>query len=392
MIRIDVLGRPAAKALVLGFAWAFATACGDAEAGGAAQGGFGGGDGPPPMPVDVSVAVRDTAIEAISATGQIEAVQSIELRPDVDGRIVEILVREGAIVGAGTPLFKVDDAELVAQTARLEAERDLAAQSLARTRELLAQDAASQAELEQTEARARGTQAELELTQLRLERTVVRAPFGGVVGQRFVSLGDYVTTSTGLVTLQTVDPQRAVFDVPERYAARLELGQAVSFRVAAVTDRSFQGVVDFVDPVVQLPGRTILIKAQVGNPDRVLQSGMFIEARLATEIRADAVIVPEDALLPLEMGTFVWVVTPEGTATRRAVILGIRRPGFVEIVDGVQAGEPVVVGGLERLFEGARVMPNQVERGGEPAPTELRGGDAPVGEVADSARSEPNQP
>ncbi len=346
-------------------------ACGDAEAGGAPGGGFGGAGGEmPPMPVDVATAIQDTAIEEIVATGEIEAVQAIELRPEVEGRIVEIYVREGTEVRRGRALLKVDDAELRAQVARLEAQRDLAVQALERTRALLAEDAASQAELEEAEARARSSQAELDLQQVRLDRTVVRAPFSGVMGARLVSLGDYVNSATALVTLQTVDPQRAAFDVPERYAARLEVGQAVNFSVAAMPSRLFTGAVDFVDPRVRLPGRTIRVKAVVPNRDRTLQAGMFIDARLATEVRPEAVWIPEDALLPLEMGTFVWVAGAEGAAERRQVEIGVRRPGMVEVLSGVAAGEQVVTGGLERLFPGARVMPRQPvgdRPGGEPS-------------------------
>ncbi len=314
------------------------------------------------MPVEVAIAQEDTVIEEIFATGAIEAVQSIELRPAVEGRLVEIYVREGSEVTRGTPLFKVDDAELLAQVARLEADRDLARQALERTRQLMDEKASSEADLEQAEANARSTQAQLELQQVRLDRTVVRAPFTGVVGERLASLGDYVNTSTRLVTLQTVDPQRAAFDIPERYSGRLRVGQEVSFRVAAVADKEFAGVVDFVNPVVQLPARTIRVKAVVRNRDRTLKSGMFIEARLATGVIPDAVIVPEDAVLPLQGADFVWAIV-DGVATRRQVKLGVRMPGLVQIRSGVEAGEQVVVGGLERLSEGAPVTATLVERG-----------------------------
>ncbi len=326
-----------------------------------ANGGGDGGNAFPPMPVEVAVARVDTVVDGINATGEIEAVQYIELRPEIEGRLVEIVVREGTEVASGTALFKVDDAELKAQVARLEAERDLAEQALRRTRELLERNASSTADLEQAEANARSARAQLELQQVRLERTVVRAPFTGLVGQRFVSLGDYVTTATRLTTLQTVDPQRAAFQVPERYADRLRRGQQVRFRVAAAVDREFVGTVDFVDPVVRLPARTITVKARVRNPRRELKPGMFIEARLATDVRIDAVVVPEDAILPLQGADFVWVVQ-DGKATRREVEIGVRTPGFVEIKSGVSAGEQVVVGGVERLQEGAPVNPMVVER------------------------------
>jgi len=334
-----------------------AVACGKGEGG--APGGAGGG--PPGMPVEVAVAVADTVRDEIAATGQIEAVQSIELRPEVEGRIVAILFREGRAVGRGTALFQIDSTELAAQVAQLAAERDLAQQNLTRTKELVTQNAASASDLERAEANHRSAEAQYLLQSTRLARTTVRAPFGGVVGQRFVSLGDYVNSSSRLVSLQTVNPQRASFQVPERYARSLQRGQRVTFRVGAITGRDFVGEVDFVDPVVQQPGRTILIKARVPNPQRLLQPGMFIQARLVTGVRPKAVVVPEDAIVPLQGANFVWVVD-SGKASQRQVGLGVRTPGWVEIASGVSAGEQVVVGGLEVLFPGAPVMATVVDR------------------------------
>lgn len=313
------------------------------------------------MPVEAAAARSDTVIDAIVATGQVEAMQSIDLRPEVEGRLVQILVREGSPVRRGTALFKIDDAELKAQAAQVEAERDLARQSLNRTRELLSQKASSQAELERAEATMRSNEAQLELLKVRLDRTLVRSPFAGVMGQRYVSLGDYVTSDTRLASLQTVSPQRAAFQVPERYAEQLKDGQRVTFRVAALPGREFIGIVDFVDPVVQLPGRTITVKARVPNPRGELQAGMFIEARLATAVRPNAVVIPEDAVLPLQGSNFVWVVT-DGKATRRQIELGVRTPGFVEVTSGVGSAEQVVVGGQERLAEGAPVRAQLVDR------------------------------
>ncbi len=335
--------------------------CNSANGAPEGEGAGGAGGGPPAMPVEVVVARSDTVVDAILATGQIEAMQSVELRPDIEGRIAHILVREGATVSRGQALVRVDDAELTAEVARAEAERDLARQSLTRTRELLAQKASSQSELERAEATSRSNEAQYQLLKVRLERTTVRAPFSGVAGRRLISLGDYVTTSDPLMTVQTVSPQRAVFQVPERYADRLKVGQTVTFRVAALPGREFSGRVDFVDPVVQLPGRTITVKAQVPNTRREIQSGMFIEARLATATRPQAVVIAEDAVLPLQGSNFVWVVI-NGKATRRQIELGVRTPGFVEAKAGVEAGEQVVVGGQERLAEGGPAAPTVVDR------------------------------
>lgn len=309
----------------------------------------------PAMPVETAEARQDTVIETINATGQVEAVQSILLKPEVDGRIVQILVRDGATVGRGTGLFKIDDAELRAQVDRAEAEFDLAQQALDRTKSLMTQNASSQADLERSEATARGTRAQLELLKIRLERTTVRAPFAGVVGGRTVSLGDFVGTDTELISLQTIDPMRATFDVPERYAEEVNIGQAIEFQVAALPGQTFRGVVEFVDPSVRLPARTIQVKARVPNPRRNLQAGMFVDVRLATEVRPKAVVVPEEAVVATQAGTTVWAVV-DGKVERREVRLGVRSPGEVEILQGVSAGEAVVVGGQAMLQPGAPVM------------------------------------
>jgi membrane fusion protein (multidrug efflux system) len=340
----------------LAFVLAAAVAgCGNKGNAGAPQRPGGGGRGPQgPVSVEVRAARIDTVIDAITATGQIESLQSIELRPDVDGRLVDIFVREGAVVAKGEALFKVDDVELKAQVDRAEADRDLAEQALTRTKQLLAEKAAAQADVERAEAAARSARAALDLLQIRLDRTTVRSPWEGVAGARFVSIGDYVTQNTRLITLQTVNPQRASFQVPERYSERLKVNQRISFRVAALRGKDFRGTVDFVDPRVQLPGRTITVKAQVPNPRRELQAGMFIEVRLETTRRTAAVVVPEEAVLQLPTGNVVWVITGE-KPDRRPVELGVREPGSVEILSGVSAGELVVVGGAERLNPMAQV-------------------------------------
>ncbi len=333
------------------------------------RGWFGAGAGPtpagaaagapgemPPMPVDVDTARVESVVDAVRATGRIEAEQAVELRPDAQGRITRLLFREGQFVGAGTPLVKIDDAMLRAQAERAAADRDLANQQLERVRRLRAENASSAADLERAEAAARSAEAALSLLTLQIERTTVRAPFSGVVGQRFVSRGDYVTSASRLLTLQTVDPQRAVLDVPERYAVQLRPGQTVEFTVAAQPDRVFNAHVEFVDPVVQDVNRTIVVKARAPNGDRLLRPGMFIEARLATATRENAIVIPEDAIQPQRTGNVAWAVV-EGKASRRVVELGARSQGMVEILSGIKAGELVVVGGLERMAEGMPVAP-----------------------------------
>jgi membrane fusion protein (multidrug efflux system) len=350
------IGLAAALLLSLVGATAVARARNGSAAG--AQTGSGAGDVAPmpPMPVDAATAQHQTLVDGVRATGRLEAIEAVELRPDEQGRITAILFREGQHVVRGTPLIKIDDAMLRAQAERAVADRDLANQQLERVRRLRSQNASSVADLERVEAAARSAAASVAVLALQIERTTVRAPFTGVIGQRFVSLGDYVTPATQLLTLQTVDPQRAVIEVPERHAVRLREGQIVEFTVAAVPNRVFRAQVDFIDPVVQHALRTIVVKARAPNSDRVLRPGMFIEARLATATRSNAVVVPEDAIQPLRTANVVWAVA-DGKASRRVVQLGARSQGLVEVVSGVRAGEQVVVGGLERMAEGMPIAP-----------------------------------
>ena len=345
--------------LVIGF---LTLGRGDKAEGAAAAAGGGGkaaaGGAPPampPMPVDVDTARVRPITDAVRATGRIEAIQAVQLRPDEQGRIVSLSFQEGQYVARGAALVRIDDAMLRAQAERADADRDLANQQLARVRKLREQNATAPADLERAEAAARSANAALSLLNLQIARSVVRAPFSGVVGQKFVSVGDYVTTATPLLTLQSVDPQRAVIEVPERHAANLKQGQTVEFSVAAQPQRKFAARVDFIDPVVDNTDRTIMVKGLAPNRDRLLKPGMFIEARLATSVRANAVVIPEDAVQPLRTANIAWVVE-NGKASRRVVQLGVRSAGFVEVLSGVKAGELVVVGGLERMGEGMPLM------------------------------------
>jgi membrane fusion protein (multidrug efflux system) len=154
-----------------------------------------------------------------------------------------------------------------------------------------------------------------------------------------------------------------VFPVAERYAASLRRGQQVTFRIAADSSARLEATVDFVDPVVALPGRTILVKALARNPGGRLQPGMFVEARLATARRDGAVVVREDAVVPGRAGNAVFVVVG-GKAVRRPVTLGVRSRGDVEVTTGVSAGEQVVVAGLDLLQDRAPVRATPVAAAG----------------------------
>src|SRR6266542_2487520 len=215
------------------------------------KGGGGAAAGPPggampPMPVDVDTARAQSIVDAVRATGRIEAVNAVDLRPDADGRVTQLLFFEGQNVSKGQALLRIDDALLRAQAARASADRDLARQQLARVKRLREQNASSPADLERAEAQGHSADAALALLQLQIDRATVRAPFSAVV------------------------------EVPERHAVQLSRGQELEFTVAAQPGRVFKARVEFIDPVVNGSNRTILVKANAPNHDRLLRPGMFI--------------------------------------------------------------------------------------------------------------------
>ena len=316
-----------------------------------------------PVPVEVVLVRSDTVVDAITATGQIEPLQSIELRPEVDGRLVEILVREGAAGGPGHAALQGGRrASSRPRSPGPQADRDLAQQALTRTRALLADKAAAPADVERAEAQMRSTQAGLDLLQLRLDRTVVRAPFTGVTGQRLASLGDYVNNSTRLITLQTV--QSPARRVPGAGALRRP---AQARAAGAVPGGRAGGArlhrhVDFVDPAGPAP-RPHHHHQGPGAEPAARAAGRACSSRPGWRPPSarPPLVIPEDAVSPFAGAMYVWVIR-DGKAERREVTLGVRTPGYVEVAERLDPGEQVVVGGPERLSPGADVRATVVDR------------------------------
>lgn len=335
----------------------------------AACGGDGGGQsGPRASQVEVAVAARDTLRVTVRAVGTLEADQRVELAAEVDGRITGIDVTEGADVRQGEVMLRIDEDQLRSQVraadaaltrARQEAE-NLARQK-ARNETLLEQGAISKQAYDDLKTRAEAAVADsqaaaanLALARTRLADARVRAPFAGRAGVRQVDLGQYVRVGDPLITLVDNDPLEIEFTVPERYLGQLATGQDVQVEVASAPGRAYDGTVTFVSPEVDVASRAVTMKASIPNPDAELRAGQFANAVLVLEERPDALIVPEAAIVPRGGQNLVFVVR-DGTAHRNEVRLGEREPGRVQILEGIAAGDTVVVAGQQRLTEGTPV-------------------------------------
>ena len=373
---------------------------GKAGAGGPGAGGPGGGGGP--ATVEVAKAEAQSLVDDVQAVGSLKSAQGVMLRPEVSGRISKLGFAEGAMVRRGQLLVQLDDTLQMAQLQQAQAQFSIARTNLQRSRELQAQGFVSQSAVDQNAAALEVAEAQVTLAKAQVARMKVLAPFDGTAGLRAVDVGDYVKDGADLVNLENLTSLRVQFAVPERYIDRLRAGQAVEVAVDAIVGRSFKGRVLAVDSQVDANGRALQVLAQVDNPGSQLKPGMFARPRVVFSVRANAVVVPEEALVPLGARQLLFKVVdgPSGqkVAQRLEAKVGLRLPGRVEILEGVQAGDLLVTAGHSRLLRGDNVpvRPIDLSRGAAPgakggaAKSAASGASGAPGASAGSAASAPN--
>ena len=339
-----------------------ATAPGGAAAAGAGLvnrapgGGAGAGGGGGPATVEVGLAQSAALTDEVQAVGSLKSAQGVMLRPESSGRIARLGFADGARVNKGQLLVQLDDTLQQAQLKQAEAQASIARTNLQRSRELLAQSFISQSAVDQNAAALQVAEAQVALAQAQVQRMKVLAPFNATAGLRLVDVGDYVKDGADIVNIEDLSALTVQFALPERYVDRLRAGQAVEVAVDAMPGRTFQGRVQAVDSQVDANGRALQVLAGVANPGTVLRPGMFARPRVVFSTRAAAVVVPEEALVPVGGKQFIFKVV-EGAdgkkvSQRLEARLGLRLQGKVEILEGIKAGDTVVTAGHGRLLRG----------------------------------------
>jgi membrane fusion protein (multidrug efflux system) len=344
---------------------------------GAAPGGAGrpGGPGGPggPAAVEVAPALSARLVDEVSAVGSLRSNQGVMLRPEVSGRIVKLGFNDGQRVKRGQLLVQLDDTLQQAQLKQSEAQASIARTNLQRSRELLGQGFVSQSALDQNQAALDVAEAQVALSRAQLARLKVLAPFDATAGIGLVDVGDYVKDGADLVNLEDLGSMKVQFALPERVIDRLRPGQPVDVVVDALPGRSFKGRVQAIDSVVDANGRALQVLAQVENPGALLKPGMFARPRVVFAVREGAVVVPEEALVPAGGRQLIFKVAegPDGKKVARRVEarLGLRQPGRVEVLEGLQPGDLVVTAGHARLLRGDAVPVRVIDlsRAGAPA-------------------------
>jgi membrane fusion protein (multidrug efflux system) len=295
--------------------------------------------------------IRDT----VRTVGTLAANEAVDVVAELSRRLVSVDVEEGTEVEAGQRLFQLDDADLRAQLAELEARRRFAARTEQRQRELLQfeKKALSQQAYDQAVAYLGEVEAQIEALRVTIAKTEIRAPFRARVGLRRVSEGAWITPDTLLTTLQDTSRIKIDFTLPERYAGAVAIGQPFRFRVAG-RGADFEGRVIAVEPGIDAATRSVRVRGITDNPDGALVPGAFASVELPLEQAGEGILVPAQAVVPSATGHAVWVLR-EGRAELREVEIGLRTRDAVQVLRGLAAGETVLTSNLLRLRAGVPV-------------------------------------
>lgn len=291
--------------------------------------------------------------EKVEALGTVRANESVDLTAKVAGRVAAIKFREGQQVHAGDVLIELDSDEARADLAAAQAAASESRSQFKRSQELFQTRVLSEAQLDQLQATVLSNDAKVQAARSRLNDRIISAPFAGRVGLRNVSLGGLVNPGTVITTLDDTSVVKLDFSVPEVFLAQVKTGLQIQARTSAYADRLFTGRVASVDTRVDPVSRAVTVRALIDNKDGSLKPGMFMTVQLVRP-EGKALFIPEQAIVPEGEEKYVFTVK-DGKASRVAVSTGRRRPGEVEILEGLKPDDVVVIEGTQKVHDGAAV-------------------------------------
>ena len=309
---------------------------------------------PAAVPVEAAKVVAAPLSEQVTAVGTLLSDEAVTVSSEIPGRLREIHFKEGQPVEKGAPLFTLDDSVYRAQLADADAKLKLAEQTHKRTSQLFSNKYATAQSADETASNLAVSTAAVELARVQLEKAHIIAPFAGIVGLRNVSVGEYISAGQALVNLEAIDPVKADFRVPEKFLSAIRVGQTIRIKVDAFPGEAFEGKVYAIDPHLDVSGRSLLVRAVIPNADKRLRPGLFARVTVLLELKEAALSVPEQAIVPQGDSQFVFKIV-DGKVKLTKVVIGTRREGRVEIVEGLAAGDQVVTAGQLKIRDGTPV-------------------------------------
>jgi membrane fusion protein (multidrug efflux system) len=312
---------------------------------------------PPEKPVRVEAMRIDPGplVDVAVFSGQLDAEHSVTIQPEVEGIIESIDFEQGQAVEAGAVLFHLRSREQEALLREAQANANLARERWERSEQLVSRDAASLAQRDVVKAEYEIAQARVEVARVAFERTRIRAPFAGVLGQRLVDIGSRVEPETPLVRLDAIDRLQVTFGISDEGLPHARTGLKVEAWVRPYPGERFPGEVFYVAPTLDPQNRRIWVKAWIDNHDRRLAPGLFANVNLEVRRVEQAMVVPESAVAQDDRGPYVWKVDAEDRVTRLPIQIGLRERGIVEVVQGLPPGTRIVSAGTHKVSEGAQV-------------------------------------
>ena len=301
-------------------------------------------DKKPPTMVDAIVLSEKDFSNVISLSGSIEANENVEIRSEVSGIVEQIYFTEGTNVNKGQVLLKVNDIELRAQLSQATTKQNLASENERRAKLLLQKEAISQEEYDIASAEFRSLKAQSQLIQAQIAKTSIRAPFSGRIGLRNISPGTYVTPSTLITKLVSSNQVKISFSIPEKYATGVENNTIVKITMPNSSE-SFSAKIYAIDPEIEIATRTLKVRAIADNPANKLIAGTFATVELPLKNIKNAILVPTEAVIPIQNGKVVYIAT-NGKAKEMKIETLTRTAKDVVVTSGIKAGDTLVVSGV----------------------------------------------
>lgn len=311
------------------------------------------GDKDTPTTVTGIIVKTSTFDNNLSLSGSIEANEQIEIHSEVSGIVEGIYFTEGSYVNKGQVLFKVNDIELRAQLRQASTKENLAAENQRRAKLLLQKEAISQEEFDVANADFASAQAQSQLIRAQISKTSVKAPFSGKIGLRSISPGTYITPTIFVAKLVNTGKLKITFSIPEKYAAQVKSGSTIDFTVSG-SEKVYNAKIYAIEPEIAVATRTLQIRAIADNTDGKLFPGTFADVKLPLNIIKDAIVVPSEAIVPVQSGKKVYIANM-GKAKEVMVDATTRTDASILILSGLKAGDTLITSGVMSLKNDAPI-------------------------------------
>jgi len=305
------------------------------------------------VPVKAHIVSLETLGNSVYTTGTILANEEVELRSEISGKIVNILFKEGSFVSKGDLLIKINDADLQAQLRRAESKVKLSEEKESRQRQLRDGNLISQEEYDNTLGELNVNQADYDLIKAQIDKTEIKAPFGGIVGLRSVSEGSYVTTSTVMARLQNFNSIKVDFSIPERYSASVKTGDELEFKISG-SNKIFKAKVYAIEPKIDPGTRTLQIRAICSSSYKELIPGAFANVELSLKQTTGAILIPTVSIVPELKGQKVYLYK-SGVVVPQIVELGTREETRVQVTSGLNLDDTVITSGILQIRPNSKV-------------------------------------